>query len=331
MNHIASKSSYICIGGDYGGGISKIGITYTNSDHRIAFAPIIAYDGKDDWLDLETLVINNNDTMKITFSGASSTFNNIYDLLQYVIDHSNKNVFLNGDWVFVNNILGLKSAAATHPCLICIVNKNNLLSTPSYRLNYTLSQHDIALPLLPIDSSRIVPTPLHVLLGVCNRIISDVLKAEENMYGTVHTAGCGGKSDVFGYVGPEINKYLRANENSDQVLIQWMIKLENFLLCAITWDDDDIAAFEEVVKDVKTNWVRHTNINPFPKLHMLLHGPQFAKRWHMLGYVSESQLEALHAVFNQLYHRHHFNKAHDDGERIRRCLADIAVKKVVNK
>jgi hypothetical protein len=333
INNIADKSSYVCIGGDYGGGVSKIGITYINHNYNISFAPLIAYDGKDDWLDLETLIPSNanNTDKKITFNGASAAFNNIYDVLQYVINNSNKNVFLNGDWVFVNNILGLKSAAATHPCPICTVNKDKLLSVASYRINYTLSKHDIATPLLTIDSSRIVPTPLHVLLGVCNRIITDVLKADNSMYNTIHTAGCGGKSDVFGYVGPEINKYLRANETSDNILINWMIKLERYLLCALTWNDNDITAFENVVNDVKTNWVKHTNINPFPKLHMLLHGPQFARKWHILGYVAESRLEALHAVFNELYHRHHFNKSHDEGERIRRCLADIAVKKVVNK
>jgi hypothetical protein len=80
--------------------------------------------------------------------------------------------FLNGDWLFINAVLGLMSPSATHPAL----------SASSYTAT---SCAPLATALLPIGCpstrisaalvlilpKRVVPTPLHVFLGISNRII----------------------------------------------------------------------------------------------------------------------------------------------------------------
>src|SRR5205807_2475477 len=72
--------------------------------------------------------------------------------------------------------------------------------------------------LIIIDSDRIVPTPLHLFLGLNNRIILDAFSelfskelVEETLeqVKTIHSAGCGGKSDPFKLNGPEIRKWIK--------------------------------------------------------------------------------------------------------------------------
>lgn len=57
------------------------------------------------------------------FTGDSASFPHIYAVLQHFID--TRKAFLNGDWLFINAILGLKAAASHHPCPICIINSNS--------------------------------------------------------------------------------------------------------------------------------------------------------------------------------------------------------------
>jgi hypothetical protein len=76
----------------------------------------------------------------------------------------------------------------------------------------------ITLALLTIHPDRIVPTPLHLFLGISNRIILDAFSelfskelVEETLekVKTIHSAGCGGKSDLFELNGPEIRKWIK--------------------------------------------------------------------------------------------------------------------------
>jgi hypothetical protein len=61
---------------------------------------------------------------------------------------------------------------------------------------------------------------------------------------------------------------------------------------------------------------------------MLHHAVDFAERYRFLGRASESQIESFHARFNALFHRHHLNKATNISERLRRSLADAALRAV---
>jgi hypothetical protein len=157
--------------------------------------------------------------------------------------------------------------------------------------------------LLTIDPERIVPTPLHLFLGISNRIILEAFSellgkelVEQTLKAitTVHSAGCGGKSDLFDLNGPEIRKWLKRGcsdklredkENiSDEqkathsMLSRWLQQLHDFLLHKDEWERDDIEAWRSVVNDIHSHWVQETKQAPFPKLHMLRHALEFAER-----------------------------------------------------
>ena len=61
---------------------------------------------------------------------------------------------------------------------------------------------------------------------------------------------------------------------------------------------------------------------------MLRHSLEFAERHRFLGRASEAQIESFHYEFKRLYHQQHLNMAHNEPERLRRCLADVALRAV---
>ena len=82
--------------------------------------------------------------------------------------------FLNGDWPFINALLGFKAPSATHPCPVCIISSSSFLRSARYRTpRDSHSIHPDQPALLTILPERIVPTPLHLFLGISNRIIFD--------------------------------------------------------------------------------------------------------------------------------------------------------------
>ncbi len=107
--------------------------------------------------------------------------------------------------------------SATHPCPICIISFNSFTKSSRYRT--PADKHSIDgthRPLLSINPDRIVPTPLHLFLGISNQIILDAFSevfskelVEETLVKvkTIHSASSGGRSDVFQLNGPEIRKW----------------------------------------------------------------------------------------------------------------------------
>lgn len=210
---VVPSSSFICIGGDTGGEYTKLGVTYLTSNNTQSFVCLLVYEGNDSWEELNKL----KSSTKIKFVGGSASYPHIFAVLQHLIDtHS---AYLNGDWAFINSVLGLKSASATQPCPICTVCKNNLLASSTYRsLTSKESLHPTHPPLISIQSNRIVPTPLHLLLGIGNKIIDtgfrrlwgeEAVKSAVETIKTVHTPGCGGRSDWKDLNGPEIRKWIK--------------------------------------------------------------------------------------------------------------------------
>jgi hypothetical protein len=210
---VVPSSSFICIGGDTGGGYTKLGVTYLTSDNTQSFLCLLAYEGSDSWEELNKLKTQN----EIKFGGGSASYPHIFAVLQHLIDtHS---AYLNGDWTFINSVLGLKSASATQPCPICTVCRNNLLAPSTYRsLTSKESLHPSHPPLVSIESNRIVPTPLHLFLGIGNRIINkgftklwgkEPVKSAVETIKTAHTPGCGGRSDGKDLNGPELRKWIK--------------------------------------------------------------------------------------------------------------------------
>lgn len=352
VNTIAANSPLLAVGGDAGGGHTKLGVTYSVMDsedgHRSqTFAALLVYEGSDHWDELSRL-----EQHSLTpFCGASAEYPNIFAVLQHLLNE--RKAFLNGDWSFINTILGLKSAAARHPCPICVVSSGSLLRTARYRdASDSLSMHPTQHPLLTVPPERIVPTPLHLFLGISNRIILEafsellgkdpVLKAMEKVK-TVHSVGCGGLADLYDLNGAEITKWLHKacsqqlaqmadlspeQRASHSILSHWLTQLHSCLLHKLMWDADDIAAWRNIVNDIHRHWCTEAKSNPFPKLHMLHHTVEFAERYRFLGRASEAQIESFHAQFNSLFHQRHRNQGAQLEQRLRRSLADAALKTV---
>lgn len=309
---------------------------------------LLVYNGKDNWEGMYKLV----STPHLTpFTGDSAHHPHIFSVLQFFIDHHN--AFLNGDWPFINALLGLKNACAIHPCPICIIKNTSLTSAARYRTAAdTYSKHTDQPPLLTIRPECIVPTPLHLFLGISNRIILDaytelfgdsLVTAAIQKIKTVHSAGCGGLSDVFDLNGPEIRKFIKRECSSSfcsspsttdekkatfSLLTRWLNQLHSCLLHSNDWLPADIDAWRGVVDDIQQHWCTETKQNAFPKLHMLRHTVEFAERHRILGRVSEAQIESFHAQFNAIFHKQHRNMSGKTAERLRRSLADAALRAV---
>ncbi len=343
------QSSFIAVGGDSGGGHCVLGVTYS-FQQRQHFAALMVYSGSDKYDDLLRLT-----TQGLTpFIGESAAFPHIFAVLQHLIDtHA---AFLNGDWLFINAILGLMAPSATHPCPICIISHNNFLRSARYRTSADqLSLHPDQPALLRILPERIVPTPLHVFLGISNRII---FGAFQELFGeaavaqavqrikTVHSAGCSGLSDLYELNGQEITKWIKkecssnvlasaasaaaasvpaATKATHSILAGWMKKLHHSLLHSKDWTPEEIDTWRGVVADIQQHWQAETKSNAFPKLHMLLHSVDFAERYRFLGRASEAQIESYHATFNKLFHFNHRNQSSNTAERLRRSLSYTTV------
>jgi hypothetical protein len=356
------------VGGDKGDDHTKLGVTYSlrgperwrklpngkfKKRHSFTqhFACLLVYEGGDSWEELQDCRAKG----LTRFTGESSPFPHIWAVLQHLID--TRGAFLNGDWPFINAVLGLMSPSATHPCPICIVSHTNYLRSARYRT--PADKHSRAADqqaLLTIPPERIVPTPLHLFLGISNRIILDAFSellgkelVEETLkcVTTIHSSGSGGKSDLYDLNGPEIRKWLKkkcsatlraAAEKKDTLITEqkstfttlqrWLEQLHEHLLHKDDWEAEDIEAWRAAVDDIWQNWCTETSIAAFPKLHMLRHSLQFAERHRFLGRASEAQVESFHYEFKRLYHEHHLNMAHNEAERLRRSLADAALRSV---
>lgn len=350
---LCAQSPFIAVGGDAGGGHTKIGVTYSVAGVQ-TFATLLVYEGGDSWLELQDCRAKS----LTPFVGDSASFPHIWAVLQHLID--TRKAFLNGDWCFLNAVLGLMSPSATHPCPICIVSHKSFLHTARYR--NTNDRHSLDRshsPLLAIPPERIVPTPLHLFLGISNRIILDAFsellgkeRVQEALAAvtTVHSAGCGGKGDLYDLNGPEISKWIKKECSasllssaaaaaassslppaacaSHSILSRWLRQLHHCLLHSNDWTSSDIDAWRTAVSDIHQHWQAEAHSLPFPKLHMLHHSVEFAERHRFLGRASEAQIESAHAAFNSLFHNHHLNQGRNTSERLRRTLADASLRAV---
>jgi len=182
--------------------------------------------------------------------------------------------------------------------------------------------------------------------GISNRIILDAFsellgkeRVEQSLQQvtTIHSAGCGGKSDLYDLNGPEISKWIKkecsatllsataasspvsaATSASHSILSRWLQQLHHCLLRCDEWTTDDIESWRAVVDDIQQHWCAETSQAAFPKLHMLRHSLEFAERHRFLGRASEAQIESFHASFNSLFHKQHRNQSSNTAERLRR-------------
>ena len=161
---------------------------------------------------------------------------------------------------------------------------------------------------------------------------------------TIHSAGCGGKSDIFQLNGPEICKWIKKDcsvtlrtaaeakgeltadqKSTYTTLKRWLENLHDHLLHKKEWETKEIEEWRAVVQDIQQNWCQETGQTAFPKLHILKHSLEFAERYLFLGRASEAQIESYHYQFKVRFNNNHLNMSHNEPERLRRCLADTTL------
>ncbi len=206
----------LCVGGDKGGDFTKLGVIYFNSTNKAHFQALVVYQGDDNFETMKLL----KEKGVLTFRGDSTASLHIFTLLQSLLDEG---AFLTGDWPFLAACLALKGAASNYPCPKCLVLKQHLgkLSTPRDPWNHSATQHAGTMAganLLYVRSDYIVPTPLHVFLGIGNRIIDKVLVptfTKETIAAAIlavkskHAPGFGGLSDIYGLNGAELTHFIK--------------------------------------------------------------------------------------------------------------------------
>jgi len=354
---VAADSAFVAVGGDQGGGFTKLGLTFCRpaptkrrpKAFKQSFVPLLVYEGKDDYAHLTAL----RAPCPTAFAGDSADHKDIFSVLQNLIDTNG--AFLNGDYPFISTIIGHKGPCALHPCPICIVegSKPEWLLIENSRRILGEDAHSLYRdrePFLKINSERIVPTPLHLFLGISKRIIFDAVKElvgealvleKIKLVKSKHSAGCGGLSDLYSLNGPELLRFIkqdlcrelqrslvahdreqRSNKSRIAILSDWLQKLPTFLKSNDEWEPVELFKFRHFLNDMYSRWTKISGQKAFPQLHMLRHAVEFAERHNILGAVSESEIESFHFAFNRLYHFQHRNMSHQPEEHLRRCMAD---------
>jgi hypothetical protein len=343
---IAQQSAFISIGIDKGNDTTKIGVSY-EYDQKTRYAALLISTGKDNYDDLNAL------RNGLQFIGKSKNCRNIYQVLQHMIadERVNRKVFFHADWNCMNSILGLKSASSLYPCPICLVEKGKLHSSAPMRHRMVIGskaqKHE---PLLFIHPNRIVPLPLHIFLGLCNKIIrivipsivsddSSILAITAASVKTISlNPSSAGISRLHDMTGPELSRYIKSNQlmiNTSSssssssaadihphILQHWMEQLHHHLLHRERWQTQQEEAFSSFTRELIDNWESVTSTSLTPKCHMLLHVTSFVKQHHHLAKYGESQMESYHARFRYTEQHNHINQGRDTAERLRRTLAD---------
>jgi len=113
-----------------------------------------------------------------------------------------------------------------------------------------------------------------------------------------------------------------------RIMGNWLHQLHQLLLHRRDWTPADIDAIQTLQCDIWRRWQTVTQRAATPKFHMLLHTVAFARRFKVLGLLSEAQIEASHAPFNYAFNHTHRNSAQNDAERLRRSHVDVILTKL---
>ncbi|MFP5443353.1 MAG: hypothetical protein ACLGIY_07095, partial [Betaproteobacteria bacterium] len=330
--------------GDKGGGFTKLGLTYHRGG-KAHYQALLVYEGEDNYDTLSQLARPD----LLTLRGDSARYSTYLEYFQGLVD---RGAFFSGDWPFICAFRALQGASAAHPCPICLIGRQTLHMLGASRVRddgfSSLSQIPRPQPpLLRLPPSRIVPTPLHLYLGIGNRIVEKMLKP---LFGAnavaqavaqlkyKHRLGGGGKSDLFNLNGPELHRFIKGNVIGSLVtqhgalddkqvkkletVQYWLAHLDIYLLTSHKWDTCNKFVFTSLCQIMVESWAEVTGDHVFPKLHMLLHAAKFMQEHGLLGAVSEAPLESAHAEFNRIYHYQHHNTVREPAVRVSRSLSD---------
>jgi hypothetical protein len=362
---VTAASDFIAVGGDCGGGSTKLGVTYTDANAQLRFLPLVYYSGKDSNGDLRVLAR----PRLLRFSGQSEQFDHIFAVLQHLINRDPEHTYVNGDWMFLSAVTGHSGPSSLYPCPVCTAWHRALLEPAQHRnaftddmqLMYSLTTNT---RLLRVRAENIVPLPLHVLLGLCSRIIEQTLpqlfsaaplqQAVDSVKRTPASPATEGLERQHHLTGPEICKWIDTRRMQwliDQhphaklaipsgsnitfsrskfiqrclQLDDWMSQLRGSLLCKGQLSRASIDALRTLVSDIQSRWTAVTGTTVTPKVHMLRHCVDFASDHRVLGSVAESAIESCHATSNKLIRNNFFNLGSDVHAKMRGAQAQQIV------
>lgn len=372
-----NEERMMIIGGDKGRGTTKLGITYINPFHCLQYLPLLVYDGEDD-----NEGLNMSGHVPFQFTGESQQYTDIWDILNDIAHHYpgyRHRVYLGGDWNFLNSVMGIKAPSNSHyPCMMCKIDKstmgpNAFLQHPpfqqrtisescvdgrdysSHMLSMIPRNGVVDVPLLKIDTDRIIPLPLHVLLGLVNVFIECIkslcMKSTPAPLSSFHTilhsikttSPSSGASSIYALNGNEVKYLLQEKYKCQQKFIDlldtksteyssdrdrimtmfdWMKVLYDYLLPKATRTEAERAWIQKyVTDDIYGKWQHITQRPPTPKCHMLFHCVEYIVHHGSVGRFAESALESFHHTFSCRTSKH-TNMGSDTQEKLRRALAD---------
>ena len=146
---------------------------------------------------------------------------------------------------------------------------------------------------------------------------------------------------MHGLNGPEIRRFiekayeeledntpLNVDLTKTEKLMEWLKKLHTNLLKKTEWNEASLNSFQQLIREIWLRWETTSGLKAFPKLHMLAHAWEFAKKFKILAEVSEAQIESYHYKFGDKQHHHHMNQAKNPAEQQRRALADTTLQAI---
>jgi hypothetical protein len=352
-----------------------VGVTYQNDQGHSCFLELVSTTDKDNWTALSVLAVL--DTFHLTGDSAGLTSYTV--VLQKVID--SHHAFLNGDMAFINAVLGLASCSATFGCACCLAPhtarttraqprtpqqlQTDLFAMLSGGPDATQNHSQMHTPLVFIPADRIVPSPLHLLLGFAHYVFKAFTRLIGEAAMTILLAriktqtdgGSIGASRVHSFNGPEIMRWIERRLSdevaaiadkmqpadssntsttgqddsivapSDRVAIlgEWLRDLSRNLLHADDWTDQQLSDFDCLVETIWDNWEPIAQLSVTPKIHHLQHAAEFARKWRVLGKHSEARIESSHSKANRAYKTAHINKTRQPQERSRRTLVSTTL------
>ena len=153
------------ISADKGGKFLKVGLIYHDLKNNTQCLPLLCAQGDET---IDTLnVLKRQDLLK--FTGESSKFLSLFDLLLSLV-HEKRALFV-ADYKFTSLLTGIKQPGKTeHPCPMCMIDKDHYFDHAEPRApGDQRSRKRKAVLAIPVD--QLVPLPLHVKIGIVNKMI----------------------------------------------------------------------------------------------------------------------------------------------------------------
>jgi hypothetical protein len=349
------------LGIDRGGEQTKLGITYPTARGTSDFIPILVSTGKDNLEQLSTLT----QLSLFILEGDSEQFPSYAAVLQHIVNSQSAflNGDWNGINA-ITGLSGPGSTWGCFCCLTTNTDRLSIGQYRDpfqhfFNVSYIshggqaapyLNNSMISVPLFNVQHDRIVPLPLHIFLGIANLIVCQIyvkwvgLDFIKELFAQIKSSKVNGLSSVFNLTGPELSKWIakdfcsqvasklklspspRSRSHRIVFLSSWIRQLHHFLLHSGHWTPEEVKAFDSLQKEIWEHWEFATGRKPTPKVHMLAHAVEFARRFRVLGRYSEAQMESCHAEFNRAWDHTHRNLTQNPEERLRRSHVSVMLK-----